>query len=246
MLFRSRRMGAPGGAPGASRPPARRIPPERMLERMDWAALRPLLEGSAEEREASIARLRQFGMELLQWNQGVSNLVSHDDELRLVDRHIAESLAGVSVLKGLSCNRLVDFGTGGGFPAMPLAVVGIGAHWTLVESRRNKTLFLRRAVQELGLASRVEVVTGRLEMLIEEDPEPFRCDVFTSRATMKAAPTLMLAARIVESGGHAALWKGSGAPEELAADEGWREFWGEPVAHPIGSGPNSIVVFERK
>ena len=56
---------------------------------------------------------------------------------------------------------LVDFGSGGGFPALPLALAGVGERWTLVESRRNKTLFLRRAIQELG-AGQVDVLTGRL------------------------------------------------------------------------------------
>lgn len=227
------------------RAPERRIPPERMIDRMDWASLRTLLAGSAEECEATIARLRTLGLELLRWNQGVSNLVSHDDELRLVDRHITDSLAGLAVLKALGCKRLVDFGSGGGFPALPLAVAGVGEHWTLVESRRNKTLFLRRAVQELGL-SNVDVVTGRLEMLVAEDAEPFRCDGFTSRATMKAAPTLVLAAQVVEPSGYAVLWKGSGAAEELAGDDAWREFWTESTVHPIGEGPNAIHVFIRK
>lgn len=220
-------------------------PSERMLERMDWASLRPLLAEAPVGVEVAIDRLRRFGLELLRWNQGVSNLVSHDDELRLVDRHIAESLAGIGIIKALGCKRLVDFGTGGGFPAMPLAAVGVGEHWMLVESRRNKTLFLRKAVQELG-AGNVEVLTGRLEMLIPESADALRCDGFTSRATMKAAPTLALAAAIVEHGGHAILWKGSGASDELAADGAWRDAWTEPVVHPIGNGPNAILVFKRK
>jgi len=222
-----------------------KIAPEKLLERMPWASLRPLLAGTPSDRELAISRLRTFALELLRWNQGVSNLVSHDDELRLVYRHITESLAGVSVLNALGCKTIVDFGSGGGFPALPLALAGVGKHWTLVESRRNKTLFLRRAVQELGAVG-VDVVTARLEMLVQDDPESLRCDGFTSRATMKAAPTLTMAAAIVEPGGYAVLWKGSAVTEELASDEAWRESWIEPVVHLIGEGPNTILVFERK
>ena len=87
----------------------------------------------------ALDRLKAFATELLRWSQGVSNLISHNDEPRIVDRHIAESLAGVSIINALGCNNLVDFGSGGGFPALPLALVGVGRHWTLVESRRNKT-----------------------------------------------------------------------------------------------------------
>lgn len=217
-----------------------------MIERMDWASLRPLLAGSDADRDVAIKRLRLFALELLRWSQGVSNLISYNDEPRLVDRHIAESLAGVGVINQLGCKTLVDFGSGGGFPALPLALAGVGKHWTLVESRRNKTLFLRRALQELAVAG-IDVLTSRLETLVAEDPAGLRCDGFTSRATMKAGPTLEMAAVIVEPGGHALLWKGSAAHDELEeAAESWRESWEEPVVHTIGDGPNSIIVFKRK
>jgi 16S rRNA (guanine527-N7)-methyltransferase len=194
----------------------------------------------------ALARLRHFALELLQWNRGVSNLVSHDDETRLVERHIAESIAGCKLINDKGCKVLVDFGSGGGFPALPLALAGVGERWTLVESRRNKTLFLRRAVQELAIAG-VDVRTGRLEALVEEDAGGLACYGFTSRATMKLAPTLELAARIVRPGGHAFLWKGSGVDDELrAAGAEWREAWHDVARVPIAGGPNSIAVFERK
>ena len=213
---------------------------------MDWNSLRPLLEGIHADSEVALTRLKAFAAELLRWSQGVSNLISHNDEPRLVDRHIAESLAGISIINRLGCNRLVDFGSGGGFPAIPLALAGVGKHWTLVESRRNKTLFLRRALQELAIAN-IDVITGRLEVLVEEDPERLGCDGFTSRATMKLGPTLELAAEIVQPGGHAILWKGSGFRDELAATaEDWQGSWTTPVVQMIGDGPNSISVFKRK
>ena len=217
-----------------------------MVERMNWNALRPLLLGSHPDSEVALARLKAFAVELLRWSQGVSNLISHNDEPRLVDRHIAESLAAVNIINSLGCNNLVDFGSGGGFPALPLALAGVGKHWTLVESRRNKTLFLRRAVQELAIAD-IDVITGRLEVLVEEDRGKLGCDGFTSRATMKLGPTLELAAAIVQPGGHAILWKGSGLQQELAAtEEDWQLNWQPPVVHRIGDGPNSISVFKIK
>jgi len=239
-----RERGAPARATQRARPP-RPVDPERLLARMPWGSLWPLLRGSDAERDAVLARLRAFAGELLRWNRGVSNLVSHDDEARLVERHLAESLAGLELLNALACKHILDFGSGGGFPAIPLILAGAGERWTLVESRRNKTLFLRRAVQELGLAN-VSVVTGRLETLVAETPEAVRADAITSRATLKLGPTLGLAAQVVPSGGAAFLWKGSGVHEELAATgEGWRESWSEPRLHAISEGRNSIIVFTR-
>lgn len=217
-----------------------------MVERMAWSSLRPMLAGTDAVSVAALGRLKAFALELLRWNQGVSNLISHDDEPRLVDRHISESLAGLKLIKAMQCNELVDFGSGGGFPALPLILAGAGGKWMLVESRRNKTLFLRRAVQELKIEE-IEIITARLEVLVEEDSERLACDGFTSRATMKLGPTLALAAAIVRPDGHAFLWKGSGFQEELeAATEELAPFWEPPVIHPIGDGPNSISVFKRK
>jgi 16S rRNA (guanine527-N7)-methyltransferase len=212
---------------------------------MPWGSLLPLIPGDDRHRELVLERLRLFAIELLKWNQGVSNLVSRDDEPRLVERHVAESLGGAEIIKTLGCRMLVDFGTGGGFPALPLAIAGVGSRWTLVESRRNKTLFLRRAIQELKLEG-VGVLTSRLETLIESDPALLACDGFTSRATSRLQPTLALAARIVRPGGHAILWKGSGLrAEHAAASAEIVRHWGEPAFHAIGDGPNSIVVFQR-
>src|SRR5262245_13423364 len=147
-----RERGAPARGTQRARPP-RPVDPERLLARMPWGSLWPLLRGSDAERDAVLARLRAFAGELLRWNRGVSNLVSHDDEARLVERHLAESLAGLELLNALACKHILDFGSGGGFPAIPLILAGDGERWTLVESRRNKTLFPRRAVQALGPAN---------------------------------------------------------------------------------------------
>ena len=220
--------------------------PQRLADRMPWASLRPVVPGSEEHRELVIGRLRAFALELLKWNQGVSNLISHDDEPRLVQRHIAESLAGAHIINSLGCKELVDFGSGGGLPVIPLVLAGVGDRWTMVESRRNKTLFLRRAAQELKL-ERVKIITGRLEVLVESEADSLQCDGFTSRATAKLGPTLALAARIVVPGGHAVLWKGSGFRDEVAASEAaWTSDWEQIAAHPIADGPNSIAVFRRR
>jgi 16S rRNA (guanine527-N7)-methyltransferase len=219
--------------------------PERTLARQPWESLRAFLPGAAAEQDLALARLRAFALELLMWNRGVSNLISHADEPRLVERHIAESLAGANVLRDLDCAHIVDLGSGGGFPALPLAIAGVGGRWTLVESRRNKTLFLRRVVERLELRN-IVVLTGRLEVLVDSEHDVLQCDGFTSRATIKAAPTLALAARIVRHGGHAILWKGSGLAQELKElGEDGRRGWVAAGAQPIGAGPNTIAVFKR-
>lgn len=193
--------------------------------------------------DARLSALRQYAKSLLEWNHGVSNLISHNDEPRLVERHIAESLVPAKALSELGIKRFVDFGSGAGLPAVPLSLCGIGELWTLVESRRNKTLFLRKLKQD-KILNRGEVITGRLEILVEEDATRLQCDGFTSRATAAMGPTLELAGRIVSSGGRAFLWKGSSYEEEMRTTaDAWGARWRLESVIPIAQGPNVVAIF---
>lgn len=222
------------------RPPGKPINPEQFLVRQPWSLLEPLL-GAGAPRNA-MEQLKAYSRLLVEWNRGVSNLISRNDETRFVQRHLAESLGPAMALRDAAHEHVVDLGSGGGLPALPLAIAGVGARWTLVESRRNKTLFLRRACQELGL-TQVEVVTARLESVIESSPESVLADGFTSRATLPLGPTLEMAASVVRTGGHAYLWKGSGWKDEIQeAKSIWNGVWTLERTTILGEGPNVVVV----
>ena len=220
--------------------------PDKLLARQPWTALRPLIPGTTSEVEARLTALRAYAKQLLDWNRGVSNLVSRHDEPRLVERHLRESLFPAKLIVDSGARRFVDFGSGAGLPAVPLALCGIGEHWTLVESRRNKTLFLRKLQQDFGFRN-IEVKTGRLEVLVEEDASALGCDAFTSRATAAVGPTLELATQIVASGGRAFLWKGSSFELEMAESRSkWESTWRVEQVVPIADGPNVVLVFARE
>jgi 16S rRNA (guanine527-N7)-methyltransferase len=220
--------------------------PDRLIARMPWSSLRPMLPTGETSADAMIDRLRTYARELLAWNRGVSNLISRHDEARLVERHIAESVHPAALLLSSGCKNLLDLGSGAGLPAIPLAILGVGARWHLVESRRNKTLFMRKAIQELKLKD-IAVHCSRLETMLEEGTVGRDFDGFTSRATMPVGPTLAMAAGLVQAGGTAFLWKGSGVTEEMkATHEEWDADWEFKALHPIIAGPNSVAVFVRK
>jgi len=230
-----------------------------LVARQRWSLIEPFVPGDDARRAMSMERLREYGRMLLDWNQGVSNLISRHDESRLVERHMRESIEPARVLVESGCKRFLDLGSGAGLPAIPLSLCGVGEHWAAIESRRNKTLFMRKVKQDMGL-KQLDVITGRLEMLLDGNPEGedpmavperdleqrLRCDGFTSRATMTLGPTLGLAARVVEPGGRAFLWKGSSHEEERAAGASeWSPHWRFEAAHPIGEGPTFLCVFQR-
>lgn len=195
--------------------------------------------------DAAIQRLKDYAKLLIEWNRGVSNLISRNDEQRIVERHVAESVEAAAWLKTSPARRWLDFGSGAGLPAIPLAIVGVGPRWTLVESRRMKTLFVRKAVEALGLDD-IEVVVARLEYLVSETERLGAYDGFTSRATLALGPTLVLAAQFVAPGGTAFLWKGSQREKEMAADPRWQDFWELDGLIGIGNGQTVVVRFKRK
>jgi len=189
-----------------------------------WQVLKPYLASAVTDSSATLQKLQHYAALIVQWNRNVSNLVSKNDEARIVSRHIRESIEPIDRVNDFRDSRLIDFGSGAGFPAIPLAISGIGKDWTLIESRRPKTLFLRRVIQEIGLDP-MQVVHDRLENFVADTQTNGTYDVFTSRATLALGPTLGLAKELVRSNGAALLWKGSSLEEEMDSDQNWRDSW---------------------
>jgi 16S rRNA (guanine527-N7)-methyltransferase len=214
------------------------------MRRQNWALLEPHLLRLSVDVPDAMARLKAFGALLLEWNGSFSNLISRNDTSRLVDRHILEAIEPAHWLKASGAKRWLDLGSGGGLPAIPLALVGVGERWTLVESRRNKTLFLRRVIQDMKLTG-IEVICDRLENL----PVPVAAglfDGFTSRATLPLVPTLDLATRFVRPGGMAFLWKGSRREDEMAVSASWHREWELDGLLGIGGGQTVVSRFVRR
>ncbi|HTK32559.1 MAG TPA: 16S rRNA (guanine(527)-N(7))-methyltransferase RsmG [Candidatus Saccharimonadaceae bacterium] len=212
--------------------------------RQKWDALLPHLLKIDGDSAIHIKRLQHYAQLLSEWNRSSSNLISRADMPRLVEHHILESIEPAHWLASSGARHWLDFGSGGGLPALPLIIVGIGEKWTLVESRRNKTLFLRRVVQELGLTN-TTVVCDRLENLAGDDGLAGSVEGFTSRATLVLGPTLVLAERFVQPGGAAFLWKGSRREEEMAADPRWKAFWDLDGLLGLSGSPTVVARFKR-
>ena len=235
----------PATLEGASEQAARWPDVSGVLKRQPWNDLTSHLLKIDAEPAAAISRLRRYCELVLQWNRKVSNLISKNDEARIVSRHILESLEPAHWLKDRGAMRWLDFGSGAGLPAIPLALSGVGGDWTLVESRRTKTLFLRRALEELDMKN-VSVVHARLEDLLGAENHANSYDGFTSRATLTLVPTLAFAATFVRPEGTAFLWKGSRREEEMTADRSWREKWDFDGLLGIGEGTSAVARFRRK
>jgi 16S rRNA (guanine527-N7)-methyltransferase len=112
-----------------------------------------------------IGHFAEYRKLLLDWNQRV-NLISRRDEVRIVTRHFLDSL-GLATVEAFPRNsRMMDLGSGAGFPGIPLKLVRPDLRISLVESKRKKALFLRHAIEKLELEG-IEIVMGRVEELTE-------------------------------------------------------------------------------
>lgn len=125
-----------------------------------------------------IADLESYAALLRKW-QPVQNLVSRETLDQIWTRHFADSLQALSLLRPTDL-QFMDLGSGGGFPALPLAIAlkGSGCRFVLVEPTSRKVSFLRTVARELGLAV---TVGGRRSDQIDSRETP-RPDVITSRA----------------------------------------------------------------
>ena len=157
--------------------------------------LQPYLKDVA-EKTGLIKALTSYLDLLLRWNAR-TNLTAIREPEEIVRRHFGESLFLGQILKGrlTSTASLLDFGSGAGFPGLPIQLLLPDLHVTLAESQRKKASFLHEAVRTLDL--RTEVWDGRVEAM-----EPGRqFDVVTMRAVDETPEMLLLAAQRVKAGG---------------------------------------------
>ena len=154
-------------------------------------------------------------LELVQkWNQ-VYNLTAVREPGRMIAHHLLDSLAVASHVSGAS---LLDVGSGGGLPGIPLALALPRLRVTLLDSSQKKTAFLKQAAIELHLDN-VAVVCER----VEKWETAQRFDLVLSRALTDLPEFVRLAGRLVAPGGSLAAMKGVYPHEELAAlPTGWR------------------------
>jgi len=153
------------------------------------------------------AKLLAYLVLLDKWNR-VYNLTAVRDAERMVSHHLLDSLAAVPYFQG---ETVLDVGSGGGLPGIPLAIVRPDLQVTLIDSIAKKTAFLLQAKAELGLAN-LQVITGRVEHFRPETG----FDIVTSRAFSDLREFITLTRHLLKPGGRWLAMKGLYPNEEIA------------------------------
>ena len=118
-----------------------------------------------------------------------------------VQEHVHHALAYAEALGAEPQGPVADLGSGGGIPALPLALRWPGTAWTLVDRGDRRTAFLQDAVRRLGLQDRVLVRTVAGEQLAQEPEHRERYDVVTARSFGPLHQLAEISAGLLQSGG---------------------------------------------
>jgi 16S rRNA (guanine527-N7)-methyltransferase len=133
-----------------------------------------------------------------------------------IPRHVLESLSVVPELALATSARVLDLGTGGGLPGVPIAIVKPEWRVTLLDARRKKVEFLNGVVEDLGLKS-VETVHGRAEDCARSVPMRRAFDAVVARAVAPLERLVVWMEPFLKpSGMAAAMRSGAGAEEAVA------------------------------
>ncbi|MET0496990.1 MAG: 16S rRNA (guanine(527)-N(7))-methyltransferase RsmG [Steroidobacteraceae bacterium] len=152
--------------------------------------------------------------ELDDWNQRM-NLTAIRDRDAQITKHLLDSLSLQPLLQGA---RIVDVGTGAGFPGIPLAIANPDREFTLLDSTAKKLKFVDHVAQKLGLAN-ITTVHTRAETF----RTPWRFDTVTSRAVGPVSRFIEWSGHLCVGGGRLLAMKGREPQDELQAlPSGWK------------------------
>ena len=182
---------------------------------------------------ANIADLELFLQEMGRWNQ-VHNLTAIENEKDSVRLHLIDSVAVLPVLRRFlpgPSPKIADLGSGGGLPAIPIAIVQPEWRLTLIEAIRKKTAFLQHARGKLKLKN-IEVLSDRVENVALQQPGQF--DAVISRAFTNLARFLELSLPFLKPDGLVFAMKSKRADEEMqdVCLNEWRLVADEPLHIP--------------
>lgn len=151
----------------------------------------------------------------LLWRENAKhNLVSRKTSEEDLQRHIEDSLKVLDFIELPAGTRVVDIGSGAGFPGLILAMARPEAEVTLVESDQKKSQFLGLVKQELEL-KQVKIVSSRVEELGQDPAFRESFDLCTSRAVAAMNIMLEYGLPLIKINGKLLLWKGRNYASEM-------------------------------
>ena len=164
--------------------------------------------------QTAIERFEAFHAILDEYNAKM-DLTAVLDEDERVDRHDLDSAAPLA--QGLLApdTKIIDVGTGAGFPGMPLLILRPDLEMTFLDALNKRILFLEDALKRLGLKATTLHARAEDAARMAEHREMY--DAAVSRAVASSATLMELTLPFVKTGGVSISWKGPGVQDELTS-----------------------------
>ena len=194
-------------------------------------------------------KVERYSEELVRWNQR-ANLTAITDPGEVATKHFLDSFSCWQALSAASPRRVIDVGTGAGFPGLALKILIPGLEVTLVEATGKKAEFCRHVVRTLDMRQ-VQVVHGRAEDVAHDPAHREQYDGSLARAVAELPTLAEYLLPFTRIGGLAVAQKGESGPSEAHAASGAMRLLGGtlrkmiPVELPGVAETRYLVVMEK-
>lgn len=193
--------------------------------------------------EISKIKLQKFEDLLLKYNEDINltNIVDHE-EIKV--KHFLDSIEPTKHFKFEG--NVIDIGTGGGFPGIPLAIYLPSVNFTLIDSTAKKINFINTVIKELDL-SNVKTIIGRAEEVSKNNREIF--DITTSRAVAHLRVLAEYSLPFLKIGGHMLSYKSREVYDEIKEAKEIVEKLGgkvvETIEYNVEKYERSLIIIEK-
>ncbi|WP_243136880.1 16S rRNA (guanine(527)-N(7))-methyltransferase RsmG [Alkaliphilus serpentinus] len=186
---------------------------------------------------------------LLEWNEKM-NLTAIEDERDIVIKHFIDSISCLKVKGFDKINRLIDVGTGAGFPGIPIKIMEPNIELTLLDALNKRVTFLKEVCKETSLV-KVDFLHGRAEDFGRLDDFRESYDAAVSRAVASLNVLVEYCMPFIKVGGIFICQKGPQVEDEMASSKKAIEVLGGKVVEkleislPLSDIKHKIVVIEK-
>lgn len=158
-----------------------------------------------------LEKFKVYYKSLIEWNEKI-NLTAITDESEVITKHFADSLTILKYIKNNS--KIIDVGTGAGFPGIPLKIANESLKITLLDSLNKRILFLDEVIKELNLKD-INTIHGRAEEVAHDKEHREQYDIAVCRAVAKLNVLAEYMLPYLKVGGTFICMKGPNINEEI-------------------------------
>lgn len=181
------------------------------IEEFEKVFLEETKDLNIEFNKEQIEAFYKYMKEIIEWNDKI-NVTAITDEKMFIVKHFADSLAINKF--AASAKSIIDIGTGGGFPGIPLKIMNKDKKVTLIDSVNKKLNVIRSITENMDLGE-LEIIHTRAEELANKKEYREMYDIATTRAVSNFSTILEYMLPFIKVGGYAVCMKGPNYNEEL-------------------------------